>query len=104
MASNLQFLFRSTVDFLVGRQPEKSEEPVSLRSRKQAAWVRADAFLQSYADESDEPEPEPEDIERALRAFEQYVQYNPDGKSDSVSNPAIRQASVFSVSHLQLTY
>ncbi|KAF3070179.1 Subtilisin E [Trichoderma lentiforme] len=82
MASNLQFLFKSTVDFLVGRQPEKSEEPVSLRSQTQAAWVRADAFLQSYADESDEPEPEPEDIARALRAFEQYVQYKPDEKSD----------------------
>ncbi|PNP46596.1 hypothetical protein THARTR1_10713 [Trichoderma harzianum] len=76
-----QGLLKTVLGYFVRRQPEKSAQPVSLRSQTHAAWLRADAFLQNDADESDEPDPE--HIARTLRAFEQYVQYNSDGKSDS---------------------
>ncbi|KAL7914162.1 hypothetical protein GGI35DRAFT_236740 [Trichoderma velutinum] len=76
-----QGLFKTVLGYFVRRQPEKSAQPVSLRSQAHAAWIRADAFLQNEADESDEPDPE--HIARTLRAFEQYVQYNSDEKSDS---------------------
>lgn len=88
-----QGLLKTVLGFFVRRRPERSAQPASLRSRKHEAWLRAEAFLQHDADEPDEPDPE--GMARTLRALEEYVQYNSDGESDSVSAHDMRQAPVF---------
>ncbi|PTB62072.1 subtilisin-like protein [Trichoderma citrinoviride] len=78
-----QGLLQSVLGFFVRRRPEKTARPASLRSRTAEAWLRTEAFLQQEAAESEEPDPE--HIARTLRAFEDYVQYNSDGESDSAT-------------------
>lgn len=84
-----QGLLQSVLGFFVRRRPERSAQPTSLESRKRAAWLRTEAFLQQEAAAFDEPDPER--IARTLRAFEDYVQYSSDGESDSVGAPDGRQ-------------
>lgn len=92
-ANDSQGLLKTWLGYFVGRRPERSAQPASLESRKNEAWLRTEAFLQHDADEDDEPDPER--TARTLRAFEDYVEYNSDGESDSVSAPDIRQHPVF---------
>ncbi|KAH0494690.1 hypothetical protein TgHK011_008281 [Trichoderma gracile] len=76
-----QSLLQSVLGFFVRRRPEKSAQPASLKSRRDEAWLRTEAFLQQEAAEFEEPDPER--IARTLRAFEDYVQFNSDGEFGS---------------------
>ncbi|RFU80619.1 intracellular serine protease [Trichoderma arundinaceum] len=83
-----QGLLQTVLGFFVRRRPERPAKPASLRSRTQEAWLRTEAFLQHDAGASDEHDPER--IARTLRALEDYVQYNSDGESDSVTEQGLR--------------
>lgn len=88
-----QGLLKTVLGFFARKQPESSAQPASLRSRTRDAWLRTDAYLQHDTDGFGENDPER--LARTLRALEDYVQYDSDRESDSVSAPYIRQAPVF---------
>ncbi|PYH78220.1 subtilisin-like protein [Aspergillus uvarum CBS 121591] len=67
-------LLKSVLGFFARKRPERSTQPASLRSRTREAWLRTDAYLQHDADDLDEVEPER--LAKALRVFEDYVQYD----------------------------
>lgn len=83
-----QGLLKTWLGFFARKRPERSAKPASLRSRKRDAWIRTDAYLQHDTDEFGEIDPE--HLARTLRAFEDYVQYDSDRKSDSVNAPDVR--------------
>ncbi|KAJ6007469.1 subtilisin-like protein [Penicillium herquei] len=73
-----QGLLKSWLGFLARKQPERSTNPASLRSRAREAWLRTDAFLQHDSDELDD---DPESVAKALRALENYIQDDSDPDS-----------------------
>lgn len=88
-----QGLLKYVLGFFGRKRPERSERPVSLRSRTREAWLRTDSFLQH--DGFDEVDPER--ITRALRAFEDYVQNDSSLESDPVSALNTLQRPVLSL-------
>jgi hypothetical protein len=88
-----QGLLKSMLGFFARKRPERSAQPASLRSRTREAWLRTDAYLQHDADGFGEIDPER--LAKTLRALEDYVQYDSDRESDSVSALDIQQAPVF---------
>jgi hypothetical protein len=87
-----QGLLKSVLRFFARKRPERSAHPGSLRSRTREAWLRTDAYLQHDADELGEIDPER--LAKTLRTIEDYVQFDSDRESDSVSTLEIRQAPV----------
>lgn len=87
-----QGLLKSVLGFFARKRPERSAQPGSLRSRTREAWFRTDAYLQHDADEIDEIDPER--LAKMLRTIEDYVQFDSDPESDSVSTLGIRQAPI----------
>jgi hypothetical protein len=69
--TNAPSLLQSVLAIFAGkRPPQRPVKPVSLRSRKRQAWLRADSFMQH----DDLREADPSSIKRTLRAFEHLVQ------------------------------
>lgn len=89
-------LLRSILRFLAGRSPQKSTLPTSLSSQARNAWVRTDAYLQHETNDFDDVEPE--SVARALRTFENLVQYDSDRESDPVSIAISWQFHYFNLS------
>lgn len=88
-----QGLLKSVLGFFARKRPERSAQPGSLRSRTREAWLRTDAYLRHDASELDEIYPER--LAKTLRTIEDYVQFDSDRESDSVSTLEMRQALVF---------
>lgn len=86
-----QGLLKTVLGFFARRRPERSAS-TSLKSKKRDAWLRTDAYLQYDTDGIGEIDPER--LARTLRAFEEYIEYDSDRDSDSVSAPHTGQASV----------
>lgn len=73
--------FQSVLGVFTRIRPQKSAKPQSLKTRRQEAWLRADAFAQRDGLDGADPE----SVERTLRACERYVQDDYDQEIDSVS-------------------
>ena len=86
-------LLKTLLGFFARKQPERSAQPTSLRLRTLYAWLRTDAYLQHDTDGFGDIDPK--HLAKTLRAIENYVQYDADRESDSVSAPGIRQTPVF---------
>ncbi|RBR08918.1 uncharacterized protein FIESC28_10098 [Fusarium coffeatum] len=71
--------FQSVLGIFTRIRPQKSAKPQSLKTRRQEAWLRADAFSQ----QDDLDGADPESVERTLRACERYVQDDYDQEIDS---------------------
>ncbi|KAI1425790.1 hypothetical protein F5Y12DRAFT_795492 [Xylaria sp. FL1777] len=78
-----QGLLKTVLGFFARRQPERSAR-TSLKSKKRDAWLRTDAYLQHDTDGIGEIDPER--LARTLRAFEEYIEYDSDRDSDSISH------------------
>ncbi|KAI0860261.1 hypothetical protein F4860DRAFT_504119 [Xylaria cubensis] len=78
-----QGLLKTVLGFFARRRPERSA-PTSLKSKKRDAWLRTDAYLQHDTDGICEIDPKR--LARTLRAFEDYIEYDSDRGSDSVSD------------------
>jgi hypothetical protein len=78
-----QGLLQSFLGLFARRGPERSTQSTSVRSQAADAWMRADAFLQH--EDNEVGERDPEQVERALRAFDNLLEHEPSGEADSVS-------------------
>lgn len=80
-----QGLLQTVLSFFARKRPERSARPASLRSRKQDAWLRTDAFLQYETGGVEEIDQEY--VARTLRALEDCIQPDSDWnfESDAVS-------------------
>lgn len=76
-------LLQSILGLFARKGPEKSTQSTSVRTQAADAWMRADAFLQH--EDNDVGGRDPEQIERALRAFESLLEHEPSGEANSVS-------------------
>lgn len=85
-------LLKGILGFFARKQPERSTS-ASPKSQALDAWVRTDSYLQHETDDFDEIEPE--QVARALRTFENLVQYDSDLEPDSVSDVISWQISPF---------
>ena len=82
-AANAPSLLQSVLALFAGKRlPQRPTKPVSLRSRKRQAWLRADSFIQH----DDLREADPSSVKRTLRAFEHLAQE--DQEIDFVRLPA----------------
>lgn len=80
-------LFQTVIEFLTKKQPAQS---TSLRSRKEDAWVRTDAYLQHES--GGVSDIHPDHLAKPLRAFEDYLQLESDQESDYQEAPDVWQA------------
>lgn len=78
-----QGLLHSVLGFFARRAPERSTQSSSVGSRAADAWMRADAFLQH--EDNEVGARDPEQVERALRAFDNLIEHEPSGEADPVS-------------------
>jgi hypothetical protein len=78
-----QGLLQGFLGLFARRGPERSTHSTSVRSQAADAWMRADAFLQH--EDSEAGERDPEQVERALRAFDNLLEHESSGEADSVS-------------------
>ncbi|KAJ2993953.1 hypothetical protein NUW58_g1687 [Xylaria curta] len=74
-------LLKFILGFIARNPPEKLKKPTSPELQALDAWLRADAYLQHET--NDFAETSPEQVARALRTFENIVQYDSGQEPDS---------------------